>query len=327
MFTTLVSPCHLLQSPLSWFLGQPDREKTHASITQNYFLPNINTWIAKLTQNCLNCQTRKPMPNLLLAPQQPFLEVPPYFSHRISMDTKGPISPFSDGNSYVYDIVYAFTHYVVLYLSPNKMQLMHSVLFDHWIVNFGINNFFETDNGNEYINGEFIDFRRTYNVEFKPRTPYSPCSNELLENSNRQLKKFLRTVLDSQYDRWPQKAKLFPFAFNSQVRTDMNLRPYEIVFGQNTKKLIMINLSLNTNSLGNFKPIDNSPCNSLPNDTHTDHLGHHPQIKKIQKGTFAHWFLNHTDTLGILQWSTQLFKPKQTFTHIYNSPFWNGTTP
>ena len=25
---------------------------------------------------------------------------------------------------------------------------------------------------------------------------------------------------------------------------------------------------------------------------HTDHLGDHPQIKNLQKGTFAHWFLN-----------------------------------
>ena len=33
---------------------------------------------------------------------------------------------------------------------------------------------------------------------------------------------------------------------------------------------------------------------SLPSHTHTDHLGHQPQINKlqIQKGTFEHWFLN-----------------------------------
>ena len=53
----------------------------------------------------------------------------------------------------------------------------------------------------------------------------------------------------------------------------------------------MFNLSSTTDSLGNCKPTKNSPCNSLLN-THTDHLGHHPQIKKLQKGTFAHWFLN-----------------------------------
>ena len=57
------------------------------------------------------------MPKLLMASQHPFLEISPYFNHRISVDTKGPISPSSDGNSYVFVIVDAFTHYVALYPS------------------------------------------------------------------------------------------------------------------------------------------------------------------------------------------------------------------
>ena len=47
-----------------------------------------------------------------------------------------------------------------------------------------------------------------------------------------------------------------------------------------------------TKETQNFQPTENSPCNSLPNHAHTNHLGHHPQIKTLQKGTFAHWFLN-----------------------------------
>ena len=70
----------------------------------------------------------------------------------------------------------------------------------------------------------------------------------------------------------------------------MNLSPYEHVFGQKLKKIILCNLSSTTDSLGNSKPTENSPCNSLPNHTNTDHLDHHPQIEKLQKGTFANWF-------------------------------------
>ena len=109
-----------------------------------------------------------------------------------------------------------------------------------------------------------------------------------VENSNRQKNTFPRTVLDSQYDTWSRKVKVFSFAFNSQVRTNLNLLPYELVFGQKPKKPIMFNLFSTTDSLGNCKPTDNSPCNSFPDHTHSEHLGHHPQIKKLQKGTFAH---------------------------------------
>ena len=153
------------------------------------------------------------MPNLLMAPQQPFLEVSPYFNHRISMDTKDSISTSSDGNSYVYVIVDAFTHYVVLYPSPkHDATKALTVLFDHWIVKFGIPDILVIDNEKEYINREITHFCRTYNVQFKPRTPYAPWSNGLVENSNRQLNTFLRTVLDSwlrQYDTWSHKVKIF----------------------------------------------------------------------------------------------------------------------
>ena len=158
-------------------------------------------------------------------------------------------------NSSVYVIVDAFTHYVVLHASPkNDATNALTVLFDHWIVKFGFPVFLVTDNGNEYINGEFTHFCRTYNVQFKPLTPYAPWSNGLVENSYRQLNTFLRTVLDSQYDTWSHKVKVFRFAFNSQARTTLNLSPYELVFGQKQQKPIMFNLSSTTDSFGKCKP-------------------------------------------------------------------------
>ena len=193
-------------------------------------------------------------------------------------------------------------------LHPKMMPL--TVFFDQWIVKFGIPDILVTDNGNEYINGEFIHFCRTYNLQFKPRTPYAPWSNRPVENSNRQLNTFLRTVLDSQHDTWSHKVKVFSFAFNSQVRTNMNLLPYELVFGQKPKKPIIFNLISTTDSFGNCKHTEPSPCISLPNQTHTDHLSHHPKIKKLPKGTFAHWFLNREKIHSEVHNERQLFKPK-----------------
>ena len=100
--------------------GHPSSEKTYAAIAENYYFPKIKTGIAKSTQDCLNWQTSNSMPNLLMAPQQPVLEVSLYFNQRISMDTKGPISATSDGNSSVYVVIDAFRDYVVLHPSPQK---------------------------------------------------------------------------------------------------------------------------------------------------------------------------------------------------------------
>ena len=105
------------------------------------------------------------------------------------------------------------------------------------------------------------------------------------------IKQISSQSLNTQYDTWSQKVKVFPFVFNSQVRINMKLSPYELVLGQKSKRP-MFNLSSTTDSFGNCKPSLNSPCNSSTKHAHTEHLGHQPQIKKLQKGTFAHWFLN-----------------------------------
>ena len=105
--------------------GHPGDEKTDATIIDLYLFPNINTWIAILTNDFLNRQTSNSMPNLLTAPEQPFIEFSSYFIHLISMDTKGPTSPPSDKKSYVYVIIDAFAHYVFFQPTPEMMQQMH----------------------------------------------------------------------------------------------------------------------------------------------------------------------------------------------------------
>ena len=69
-------------------------------------------------------------------------------------------------------------------LPKNDAANALTVLFDHWIVKFGIPDILVTDNANEYINGEVAHFCRTYNVKLKARTPYASWSKGLVENSN-----------------------------------------------------------------------------------------------------------------------------------------------
>ena len=152
MSTIVSPPSYFPKAHSNDLSGHPGREKDIRDNRGKLLFPKHNTWIAILRQDCSSCQTSKSMPNLLMATQQPILEVSPYFNHCISMDTKGPTSPPSDGNSYVYVIVDAFTHYVVLQTSPkNDAKDALTVLFDHWIDKFGFPDILVTNNGNEYI--------------------------------------------------------------------------------------------------------------------------------------------------------------------------------
>ena len=83
--------------------------------------------------NLSNKQTI-PKPKTLqnIAKKQDFKAQSSYFNHRSSFDTKGPISPYSEGNSYVMVIVDAFTHYVALNTVPH-CNAFHafSPLYEH----------------------------------------------------------------------------------------------------------------------------------------------------------------------------------------------------
>ena len=103
-----------------------------------------------------------------------------YFNHRISFDTKGPISPSSEGNSYIMVIVDAFTHYVALNPVPHcNAYYAYTTLYEHWIAKFGLPEILVTDNRTEFINNEIITLCHLFNIKHKPRTSHAPWTNGL----------------------------------------------------------------------------------------------------------------------------------------------------
>ena len=114
--------------------GHSGSEKTDSNFTQNFFFPNAPIWIKVLCNDCIICQLNKLYPDQKqIAEKQDFKGQSLYFNHRISFDTKGPVSPSSEGNSYVMVIVDAFTHYVALNPVPHcNAYCGYTTLYEHW---------------------------------------------------------------------------------------------------------------------------------------------------------------------------------------------------
>ena len=98
--------------------GHSGSEKTDSNFTQNFYFPNATIWIKVLCNDCIVCQLNKPYPNQKQIAQKQDFKGP------ISFDTKGPISPSSEVNSYIMVIVDAFTHYVALNPVPHVTSIM-----------------------------------------------------------------------------------------------------------------------------------------------------------------------------------------------------------
>ena len=86
-----------------------------------------------LWNDCIKCQLNKPSPHQKqLAEKQNFKGQSLYVNRRISFNTKGPISPSSEGSSYIIVIVDALTHYVALNPVPHcNACFAYTTFYEH----------------------------------------------------------------------------------------------------------------------------------------------------------------------------------------------------
>ena len=293
----------------------------------NFYFPNAPIWIKVLCNDCIVCQLNKPYPNQKqIAQKQDFKGQSLYFNHRISFDTKGPISPSSEGNSYIMVIVDAFTHYVALNPVPHcNAYYAYTTLYEHWIAKFGLPDILVTDNGTEFINNEIITLCHLYNIKHKPRTSHAPWTNGLVEGMNRSLQEYLRCIIngnDTKYTEWSADVKLFPLAYNSQITTTLGMSPYEMVFNQKPRKPIMFTANSHKNAQGYCQPNKDSICYNLPLHTHDEDHFHHPQILKLASGTHTEWILNRDKKHNeIYQKITKKLLQRQNINEQINSRF------
>ena len=90
--------------------------------------------------DCIESQQKKHINRKLqTATKQTFSETASYFNYRISMDTKGPINPPSNQNSYIHVIVDAFSHFVVTVpIKKNNSRIAANSLLHHWTPNLDL---------------------------------------------------------------------------------------------------------------------------------------------------------------------------------------------
>ena len=175
--------------------GHSGEKLSIKTFNQFYFIPHLPLWFSIFIHDCIECQTNKhfPIKPQNISPPLPFYENATHFNYRISMDTKGPISPSSQNNSYIFVIIDAFSHFVVTNPAPHiTSKYAIQTLLHHWITKFGPPQYLVTDRGTEYINQDMAHLCSLFHINHSPRTPYSPWTNGLVEVQNRNLGTHLR---------------------------------------------------------------------------------------------------------------------------------------
>ena len=239
------------------------------------------------------------------------------------MDTKRPINPPSNQNSYIHVIVDDFSHFVVTVpIKQNNAQNAVNSLLHHWITKFGPPVYLVTDRGSEYTNSELANLCTTMGVRHLPRTLYAPWTNGLVENQNKNLGTHLRLFLHNTPENWSTQVHMYAYAHNSRPLYELNLSPYEIVF--HTIPRIPINFELNLRR-ATYRNCTSQFCQNLPLHTHYDKSNLNPFFHKILSKPIPQWILA-TETAMIQIYHTVYENTKRkinSFAYLnktYNNP-------
>ena len=271
--------------------GHSGEKLSIKTFNQFYFFPHLPLWFSIFIHDCIDCQTNKhfPIKPQNISPPLPYIENATHFNYRISMDTKGPISPSSQNNSYIFVIIDAFSLFVVTNPAPNiTSKYAIQTLLHHWITKFGPPQYLVTDRGTEYINQDMAHLCSLFNINHSPRTPYSPWTNGLVEVQNRNLGTHLRIFLQNPPTNWSFQTQMYAYAHNTTPLSQLKLSPYQIVF--HTHPRIPLTFSLNI-SRDTFKNCTATYCESLSPHSHYSLQDLNPFFHSLIDKPISPWLL------------------------------------
>ena len=217
-------------------------ERTVHRIEQNYFWPTMTQDVSKYIARCEKCQkAARPPPPAELTPWSQCSQP----NERVHIDLYGPLQ--GDPNyKYVAVLTCAFTKWVEVIPICNKEAItVAKAVFEEWICRRGVMKLLISDGGKEFANNILDELCKLMKCDKHVISPYHPMANGQVERFNRDMRKYLLTILNETSD-WAAFLKPLQFAHNSALNKSTNFTPHYLTFLQhpnlpdslNSKKVI-----------------------------------------------------------------------------------------
>ena len=133
------------------------------------------------------------------------------------METKGPNNPPSQHKSYIQPLLATFLSQV----KSNNAKPAVKTLLHHWITKYDPPIYLVTNRGSEYVNKDMAHLCTLMGIRHSPRTAYSPWTNGLVEEQNRNLGTHLRMFLHNTPDDWAFQVHMYAYAHKSQPISEL----------------------------------------------------------------------------------------------------------
>ena len=205
------------------------RAKSCDIIKQHYFWRGMRKDIETWVQYCPKCQSCK----VSRHNKQTLENFPgnPQRLETIHMDLVGPLNPASDEYQFLLTIRDRNTGFsrLVPLLDKNSSSVVRAFK-SSWVGIFGIPGTVVTDNGGEFVSGEFATTCESLGIRHVRTTSYHPQSNGFIERIHRVVKTALRCLEEK--EEWIEHIPLISLMLNNQVADTNMYTPYQKTFGK-----------------------------------------------------------------------------------------------
>jgi hypothetical protein len=153
---------------------------------------------------------------------------------KLSMDCIGLLTETDDGFTHILAIIDNFSRYIGLYAltGASADEIAHGMMTHIGI--FGCPQIIQTDNGHEFDNQIIEELVKLIGTESKTILAYSKEENSIVERSNRETMRHIKSMVFELNKRnsWNKYLPIAQRIMNSEVSTRIGVSPNDFVFGE-----------------------------------------------------------------------------------------------
>ena len=226
MIPTVISNAH--GTPLS---GHWAVARTIARLSESYFWPSMSQDVTNYISTCDSCQRAQRPPKKAELTPWPACNKP---NERIHIDLFGPLT--GDARfKYVAVMTCAFSKWAEVVPIENKeAPTVAKAVFEQWICRRGVMHQLVSDGGKEFANLLLDEICKLMSINKHVVTAYHPMANGQVERFNRDMKKYLRTMLEDTAN-WVEFLKPLQFAHNTAVSNSTHFTPHFLTYLDNPR--------------------------------------------------------------------------------------------
>ena len=221
----------------SLFAGHQGVVKTHLTMADKFFIPDLMHYLWSYIKGCHICQLSKKdkIPNRQFQTRINLNYKP---LSRLSMDLK--VMPKSHrGHKFILCVIDEMTNYLItMPISQARSEEIGDALIDNVISKYGIPEYIIMDQDSAFISTVMSYLFKRFNIKIKTVAPFNHQSVQA-EHRTKSLSSILTKHLTEKGQMWPKYLPLATLAYNMFNSPNLaNHSPYKLVLGRKPKILL-----------------------------------------------------------------------------------------